>query len=40
MISRVPANTDAIFVAGLPRMPTENFEALIGDINAARHPQL
>ena len=38
LMSRVPAETDAIFVAGLPRMPEAEFESLITAINAARLP--
>lgn len=38
LVNRVPAGTDAIFVAGLPRMPHEGFQALIGAINQAGLP--
>ena len=38
LMSRVPADTDAIFVAVLPRMPTADFEHLVASINAAGLP--
>ena len=38
LMNRVPADTDAIFVAGLPRMPQTDFEQLIDAINNARLP--
>lgn len=38
LMNRVPADTDAIFVAGLPRMPQANFDRLIDEINIARIP--
>jgi len=38
LMNRVPANTDAIFVVGLPRMPTADFEHLVEAINAAGLP--
>ncbi len=38
LMNRVPAETDAIFIAGLPRMPTPEFEALIDAINDAKLP--
>lgn len=38
LMNRVPANTDAIFVAALPRMPPADFELLIEAINAAGLP--
>ncbi len=38
LMNRVPAQTDAIFVAGLPRMPADDFERLVDAINAAGLP--
>ena len=38
LMSRVPEGTDAIFVAGLPRMPADEFEALIFGMNMAGIP--
>ena len=38
LVSRVPPDTDAIFVAGLPRMPPAEFLRLVNDINAAGWP--
>ncbi len=38
LMNRVPANADAIFLAGLPRMPAADFELLISAINAAGLP--
>lgn len=38
LMNQVPANTDAIFIAGLPRMPPDDFDRLIQLINAARLP--
>jgi len=38
LMNRVPANTDAIFVVGLPRMPMADFDNLIEAINAAGLP--
>lgn len=38
LMKRVPAETDAIFIAGLPRMPAREFDKLIADINAAGLP--
>jgi len=38
LMNRVPANTDAIFLAGLPRMPDADFDRLIAQINAAGLP--
>jgi len=38
LMNRVPAGTDAIFVAALPRMPAAEFESLIDAINAAKLP--
>jgi outer membrane protein TolC len=38
LMKGVPAETDAIFVAGLPRMPEADFLRLIEGINAARLP--
>lgn len=38
LMNRVPAETDAVFVAGLPRMPEEAFDRLIDAINAAGLP--
>ena len=35
LMNRVPAETDAIFIAGLPRMPLADFDRLIKAINAA-----
>jgi len=36
LMNRVPAGTDAIFVAGLPRMPAADFQNLVDRINAAK----
>ncbi len=36
LMNRVPAGTDAIFVAGLPRMPAEDFQKLVDSISAAK----
>jgi outer membrane protein TolC len=38
LMNRVPAETDAIFIAGLPRMPDADFDQLIEFINAAGLP--
>ena len=38
LMNRVPAGTDAVFMAALPRMPTEDFVQLIEEINAAGLP--
>jgi outer membrane protein len=38
LMNRVPAETEAIFVAALPRMPTAEFADLIAAINAAGLP--
>lgn len=38
LMDRVPAETDAVFVAGLPRMPLADFDRLIEAINAAGLP--
>jgi len=38
LMNRVPAETEAIFVAALPRMPTADFADLIAAINAAGLP--
>ena len=38
LMNRVPAETDAIFLAGLPRMPLAEFDQLIAKINAAGLP--
>jgi len=38
LMNRVPAETDAIFVAALPRMPAAEFADLIAAINAAKLP--
>lgn len=38
LISRVPADTDALFLAGLPRMPEEDFDRLIERIIEAGLP--
>jgi len=35
LMDRVPAETDAVFIAGLPRMPEADFDRLIQAINAA-----
>lgn len=38
LMNRVPAGTDAIFVAGLPRMPADDFAQLVDAINEAGLP--
>jgi len=38
LMNRVPAETDAIFVAGLPRLPVEDFDQLVDAINSAGLP--
>ena len=38
LMDRVPAGTDAVFVAGLPRMPSADFDRLIEAINAEGLP--
>jgi outer membrane protein len=38
LMNQVPGDTDAIFVAALPRMPAEDFERLVESINAAGLP--
>ncbi len=38
LMNRVPAGTDAIFVAALPRMPAADFQKLVDSINAAKLP--
>jgi outer membrane protein TolC len=38
LMNRVPAGTDAVFVAGLPRMPAADFDRLIDRINSAGLP--
>ena len=38
LIPRVPEGTDAIFVAGLPRMPSADFARLVDSINEAGIP--
>jgi len=38
LMNQVPANTDAIFMAGLPRMPLADVDRLIEAINAAGLP--
>ena len=38
LMNRVPAKTDAIFIAGLPRMPAEDLDRLIQAINSAKLP--
>jgi outer membrane protein TolC len=38
LLNRVPAQTDAVFVAGLPRMPPAEFDRLVETINAAGLP--
>lgn len=38
ILDRIPADTDAIFVSGLPRMPAADFDRLIESINAAGLP--
>jgi outer membrane protein len=38
LMNRVPSGTDAVFMAALPRMPPEEFDRLIDDINTAGLP--
>jgi outer membrane protein TolC len=38
LMGRVPPETDAIFITGLPRMPADDFDRLIETINAAGIP--
>ncbi len=38
LVSRVPPDTDAVFVAGLPRMPRDAYLRMIDGINAAGWP--
>ncbi|MDH3351008.1 MAG: TolC family protein, partial [Gammaproteobacteria bacterium] len=38
LMNRVPADTDAIFIAGLPRMPAADFALLVEAINEAGLP--
>ncbi len=38
LMNRVPAGTEAIFIAGLPRMPPSDFALLVDAINAASLP--
>ena len=38
LMNSVPANTDAIFIAGLPRMPLSDFARLVEDVNTAGLP--
>lgn len=38
LMQRVPDDTDAIFIAGLPRMPSSDFLNLIEQVNAAKIP--
>ena len=38
LISRVPADTEAIFVGALPRMPVDEFKSLVQGINSAGIP--
>jgi len=38
LLKRVPAETDAVFIAGLPRMPLADFDRLIAAINEAGLP--
>lgn len=38
LMNRVPAQTDAVFVAGLPRMPPADFDRLVEAINGAGLP--
>ncbi len=38
IMARVPGDTDAIFITGLPRMPASDFDNLISAINAAGIP--
>lgn len=38
LLNQLPAKTDALFIAGLPRMPPEDFAGLINGINAAGLP--
>ena len=38
LLNQVPAKTDALFIAGLPRMPPAEFAALVANINTAGLP--
>ncbi len=38
LMARIPRDTDAIFISGLPRMPATEFDKLISAINAAGVP--
>ena len=38
LMERIPEGTDAVFLAGLPRMPEADFEDLVDEINFARLP--
>ena len=38
LMARVPPETDAIFITGLPRMPADDFDRLLETINAAGIP--
>lgn len=38
LMNRMPAQTDAVFIAGLPRMPESDFDDLIAAINEAGWP--
>ena len=38
LMARVPPETDAIFITGLPRMPADDFDRLVETINAAGIP--
>lgn len=38
LMAKIPPNTDAIFITGLPRMPASHFDNLISAINAAGIP--
>jgi len=38
LMAKIPSETDAIFVAGLPRMPPADFQNLVSAINAAGIP--
>jgi outer membrane protein len=38
LVNYIPADTDALFIAGLPRMPPSDFAALVDNINVAGLP--
>lgn len=38
LAARIPEDTDAVFVAGLPRMPAADFQRMVDKINAAHLP--